>query len=30
MENYRPQPNDPTKIINDAVNKTIKRFEKEF
>ena len=28
-ENYRSQPNDPTKINNDTVNKTIKRFQKE-
>ena len=28
-ENYRPIPNDPTKINNDTVNKTIKRFRKE-
>ena len=25
-ENYRPLPNDPTKINNDTVNKTIKKF----
>ena len=28
-ENYRPLPNDPTKLNNDTVNKTIKRFQKE-
>ena len=28
-ENYRPLPNDPTKINNDTVNETIKRFQKE-
>ena len=28
-ENHRPLPNDPTKINNDTVNKTIKRFRKE-
>ena len=27
--NYRPLPNDPTKINNDTVNKTIKEFQKE-
>ena len=28
-KNYRPLPNHPTKINNDTVNKTIKRFQKE-
>ena len=28
-ENYRPLTNDPTKINNDTVNKTVKRFQKE-
>ena len=28
-ENYRPLPNDPTKINNDTANKTIKRFQKK-
>ena len=27
-ENYRPLPNDPTKINTDTVNETIKRFQK--
>ena len=29
IENYRPLTNDPTKINNGTVNKTIKRFQKE-
>ena len=28
-ENYRPLTNDRTKINNDTVNKTVKRFQKE-
>ena len=28
-ENHRPLTNDPTKINNDTVNKTVKRFQKE-
>ena len=29
-KNYRPLRNDPTKINNDTVNQTIKRFKKKI